>query len=699
MRSNLQARQWGCTVTVLILLLFLGSPASNAQVSNAPVPLHNAVESNAFSLQTTRAIRSLSPAEAARGYPVHLRATVVYYDASIDLEIATLFVHDATGGIFVMVPARPVLPLREGTVVEVSGVSGAGDFAPIVSHPKVRVVGQSSMPKEAPLVSLKELMDGNYDSQWVQVEGVVHSIVPQGENMVMRIATGTGMISATTVREPDADYARLIDAKVRAYTVAASRFNKRRQLAGVHLFFSMRDLTVLRYGPSDPFGLPVRPISRLSEFTSGKEIADRVHLRGRVTLQRPGQLLCVQDATGGLCLETLDKTRFQLGTVVDVVGFRAIQDVTPKLTDGVFRAAGEPLQSPSSLLISSAQALGGNHSGELVQLEGEIAGLNSDPREPAVLIASGDLVFSAVLPAGTTISDYPRWQNGSKVRVLGICTVITNAQEADQRRGEEDYVGFRILMRSPEDLTILRGPSWWTPLHTILALSVALVTTLGALGWAIFLHRRVRQQTGMIQESERQYRHLAYHDPLTGLPNRALLQLRLSAAIEQTALTKRCLALLMLDLDGFKQINDNLGHDVGDAVLRIVADRIGSIVGDPDTVARMGGDEFVVVLLGLRNVTEACSCAERIQQSLSAPLQIGPDMGSLSCSIGISVLQANIDTAHALLKTADDAMYQAKMNGRNQFRLWESPSGERKGGREAEAESADEVGVLEGALG
>lgn len=665
MYVNSRGWRWQSAVFALVLA-FVKSIA----IAQTPVSPRASSSQQLSTLRTVRAIRSLTSAEALRGYPVRLKAVVLFYDASISDDIGTLFVHDATGGIFVKTPARPHLPFREGTVVEISGTSGPGAFAPVVEHPQFRMLGQSRLPSQAPLVSLTQLMDGTYDSQWVRVEGVVHSVTPQGKNIVMRLATSSGLISATTVREEGADYSKLIDARVRTFAVAASRFNKRRQLAGVHLFISsLRDISVLRYGSSDPFALPTRSIGQISEFGTGRATTDRVHLRGVVTLQWPGQLLCLQDATAGLCMDSADPGQLPIGTTVDTVGFRTIEGASPKITDAVFRSSGTARQPPGSISISAADALQGGYAGELVQLEGEIASLSSDPHEPAAMIASDGVIFPAVLPAGVALSELQTWQKGSKVRVLGICTPIANALQVDERRGPESYVTFRVLMRSPEDLKIVRRPSWWTPLHAIVTLSAALVTTLAALALAVLLHRRVRQQTGIIRESERRYRHLAYHDPLTGLPNRALLQVRLGAAIKEAAQTRCCLALLLLDLDGFKQINDCLGHDAGDATLRIVADRIREIVRDTDTAARMGGDEFVVVLTGLRHGGDACAFAERIRQSVSAPLQLEQQIAHVSCSIGISILDPMNDTVHTLLKKADAAMYEAKTTGRNQLRV------------------------------
>ena len=656
--------RWQSTVCALSLL-FLAATSP----SQTPGPDQRDGSLRLGPLQSVRAIRSLSPDEAARSLPVHLRATVVFYDATIDQQVGTLFVHDVTGGIFVKVPASPLLPLHEGTLVDISGVSGPGLFAPIIDLPQMRIVGEAAMPRKAPLVGLAQLMGGTFDSQWVQVEGVVHSVMPQGQNMILRLAAQSGMISATTIREPGVDYERLIDADVRTYAVAASSFNQRRQLAGVHLFIpSLRDVTVLHYSPLAPFDLPLRLVRQTSEFATGQERGDRVHLRGTVTLQRPGELVCLQDTTGGLCVDTLDRLQVPLGSTVDVVGFRAVGDAGPKLTDAVVRSSGERPGAPAPILLSADEALQGTHAGEVVQLDGQIAGLNADPREPAVLIASGGLVFSAVLPSKSVVADLTTWQIGSRVRVVGICSAIADLQQEDERQGKESYAGFRLLLRSPADLTIVQQPSWWTPRHAILTLSTVLVTTLAALGWAMWLHRRVRQQTGMLKENERRYRHLAYHDPLTGLANRALLQLRLSACLEEAGKARRSLALLLLDLDGFKQINDTLGHDAGDATLRTVAGRLEEFVQWPNTVARMGGDEFVVVLLD-RDAEAACSLAEQIRERLSDPLQIGCHTASVACSIGISLFNSDTNSVGALLKEADAAMYQAKLSGRNQVRF------------------------------
>ncbi len=695
MRFYWKSRRWLGAVAALL------SAWCTALVAAQSVPPETADRTSTRApLTTVQAIRTLAPEQAARAYPVHFVATVAFYDPLMSSDTATLFVHDATGGIFLATPARPGLPIHEGDLVEVSGVTGPGRFAPVVIQVKMRVVGRRQMPSVAPLVNLSQLMTGSFDSQWVQFEGVVHAVRPQGENMLLKIATESGTTIATTMREPDADYTRLIGARVRVFGIVGSRFNARRQLVGVHLFLStLRYVKVLRYGLDHPFALPTRSVHGFSEFEPGKAMADREHLRGVVTLQRKGELLCIDDTTGGLCMDTIETQEAPIGSMVDVVGFRAVDEGGPKLTDAMYRRVPSPSQPAPSIAIEARDALRGGHSGELVELKGEIVGLDADPREPSVLIDSGGLVFPVDLPRGVAIADLPTWQRGSRVRVRGICTPIASRLTTDERQGMASYAGFRLLLRSASDLTIVQRPSWWTPFRAIRTLSVALVTTLAALVWALMLHRRVRLQTGMLQESQRRFRHLAYHDPLTGLANRSLLQLRLSGAMEKALKEQQCLALLLLDLDGFKQVNDELGHDAGDTVLRTVAERLLRIVREPGTVARMGGDEFVVLLPGMRNVHDACACAERILRSLAIPMQIGAQAASVSCSVGISTFDPDVDNLEGFLKKADAAMYQAKLGGRNQFRVCEGDRFSSAFVREYRDGEALGDGMLNAALG
>ncbi len=162
----------------------------------------------------------------------------------------------------------------------------------------------------------------------------------------------------------------------------------------------------------------------------------------------------------------------------------------------------------------------------------------------------------------------------------------------------------------------------------------------------------------------------AQHDPLTELPNRALLSERLSRAIGLAKRHQHQVALIYLDLDAFKPINDSLGHAVGDALLQSVAGRLGECIRDTDTVCRQGGDEFVVLLSEIEKPLDAARIAEKILGALAAPFQIDNHELRITTSIGISLYPDHGVDARTLLDNADTAMYQAKENGRNHYQMF-----------------------------
>ncbi len=163
--------------------------------------------------------------------------------------------------------------------------------------------------------------------------------------------------------------------------------------------------------------------------------------------------------------------------------------------------------------------------------------------------------------------------------------------------------------------------------------------------------------------------HRALHDPLTDLPNRALLMERLGQLIHASARSGRLVALLFLDLDGFKGVNDTLGHDAGDAVLKVIASRLLKLLRQADTVARLGGDEFVVMLDGPANCEEIEAIAQRIIAVVGEPIAYNDQVARVGTSIGIAVMPHDALGARELLKCADSAMYCAKNAGKNTYRF------------------------------
>ena len=159
-------------------------------------------------------------------------------------------------------------------------------------------------------------------------------------------------------------------------------------------------------------------------------------------------------------------------------------------------------------------------------------------------------------------------------------------------------------------------------------------------------------------------------DPLTGLPNRLLLMDRFEQAISRARRERTRMALLFVDLDNFKDINDSMGHQAGDQVLRWVAARIVNNVREVDTVSRHGGDEFIVLLDGIKDEEDAVHVAEKLISDLMLPCELEEGSVELSASIGISLYPEDGTTVQELLHGADIAMYRSKRDGRNQYHLF-----------------------------
>src|SRR5579864_8790017 len=172
------------------------------------------------------------------------------------------------------------------------------------------------------------------------------------------------------------------------------------------------------------------------------------------------------------------------------------------------------------------------------------------------------------------------------------------------------------------------------------------------------------------KQAEARVQFLAYYDDLTALPNRSLLQDRLSNALAAARRRKEKVAVLFVDLDRFKIINDSLGHSVGDLLLREAAERLKNWARAQDTVARIGGDEFVMVLTGISDMPDAAIAAERIMDSMNAEFVLQNRKYNVTCSIGISIYPEHGTDDETLVKNADAAMYYAKESGRNAFRFF-----------------------------
>lgn len=193
-------------------------------------------------------------------------------------------------------------------------------------------------------------------------------------------------------------------------------------------------------------------------------------------------------------------------------------------------------------------------------------------------------------------------------------------------------------------------------------------------------HQRVQQLKRLINEltithqklkaSEETVRYQAYHDSLTGLPNRLLLMDRIKLAIANAQRNKNLLAVLFLDLDHFKLINDTLGHDVGDKFLQNIALRLVHCMRKNDTVARLGGDEFVILLPEVKDLTSVSTVADKIINTIVKPWSYKGRVFFVTASVGISVFPHDGEEPEVLIKNADNAMFCAKKQDKNNYRFF-----------------------------
>jgi diguanylate cyclase (GGDEF)-like protein len=182
--------------------------------------------------------------------------------------------------------------------------------------------------------------------------------------------------------------------------------------------------------------------------------------------------------------------------------------------------------------------------------------------------------------------------------------------------------------------------------------------------------RGVIRDTTDRKKMEDTIRKLAYHDPLTGLPNRLLLVDRLNMAIAHVKRNEKKLALMMLDLDKFKEVNDILGHQAGDCLLQNVGDRLTSLLRKSDTVTRLGGDEFMILLPEVTQKKYSIVVAKKILTSFRKQFQCNGHKLSITTSIGIAVFPDHGQSGDTLMKHADIAMYRAKGGGRNNYQIF-----------------------------
>jgi diguanylate cyclase (GGDEF)-like protein/PAS domain S-box-containing protein len=281
-----------------------------------------------------------------------------------------------------------------------------------------------------------------------------------------------------------------------------------------------------------------------------------------------------------------------------------------------------------------------------------------DNTQQAIMVTSADGVILAVNPAFTAITGF------AAADVLGKNPRILKS-------GRHDHASFDTFWECLLKTGTWEGQIWNRKKSGELQLMAEKISTIHDQAGRPDRYIALLSDVTEMWEKDERIRFQAYHDALTSLPNRALLADRLELALNLARRNSGSVAVLFLDLDNFKLINDSMGHAVGDRMLEIAAERLSGLMRRSDTVARVGGDEFVLVITDFPHTTEIACVAEKIMASLSSPYEVAGKSLHSSVSIGIAIYPGGGSDATSLLQNADTAMYKAKSAGKNSFRFYD----------------------------
>lgn len=674
-------------------------------------------------LRTIKSVRELTPARAATGLPVRVRGVITF----VDPIWQQLYLQDATEGIYVKYSGVP--NLEAGTRVTLAGISGAGAFAPVIVAPHIRMEGAAPLPVPYPATAAAAA-SGVLDSRYVSVEGVVHPLKfgdnPHHRVVTFDLETAAGRLHVSTAPTfADRLHAEnLDDAGVRIRGVFETIYNSRRQILGDQLQVAApSDIEVLEPTVPDPFRMETTPVGALLRYSPHARAGHWVKVAGAITMLG-SNFLYLQDESGGV--EVRGDTRaLHLNETIEVVGYPTLVGrYSPVMTDAVFR----PLQRESSVVPevpSVERILEGRDDSMLVTVEGRLLAAVSVPSGSTLILKTGARSFTAQLDTSDLGADLRFLRNGSVLRLTGVCSAQVDPNNLYQLL-EDNPITFKILLRSPADISIVHAAPFWTLQTTLILLALFAVVILAILIWVGILRRRVHRQMTALEraeetaqalrdlstamrnvtseerfdaqvsvrgsediaqvvvgfnrmlselqqrdrekrEAEAKLQHMALVDELTGLPNRRLLSDRLSQSLRAAARDGRMLALLYIDLDGFKPVNDSLGHRIGDLLLKQVAERLQTRARGSDTLARIGGDEFTLILSRIHSKADAEKVAASLLEALTSPFQIDGQGIRIGASIGISLFPEHGRDGDELLQQADFAMYAAKRSGKNRI--------------------------------
>ena len=411
--------------------------------------------------------------------------------------------------------------------------------------------------------------------------------------------------------------------------------------------------------PSSAVATTVENVIRIG---SNAHASHRVKIRGTVTYQVLGHRLYLQDGDDGMELQNSSTQTVAPGSLVEAEGFPMDGDDALILQNGTHKvlATHSPLLAKridEKDLQSWLGSFRGEPHEELVNIDGTVIDSRIQESERIWVLRQDGKVFQAHLPLAAGSADRKFTSPDAVVSFTGIARVHVT--------GGSEPVMFDLILRSPADLQmVMHVPFWRTRLAIVIILVLIIVTLIVGL-LDIVQTRNVREQTRIIRESEQKFRDMAECDVLTGLPNRLTLQERIVECLADCDREATKAAVLTIDIDRFKQINDTFGHLVGDECLKAVAQRLKTKIRAVDTIARTGGEEFTVIIGRLSSLENAQKVCSTLLHLFKEPLILSERGLTLSVSIGAAMYPDDGTDSETLRKRSDQALYEAKRTGRN----------------------------------
>ena len=442
-------------------------------------------------LTSIEQIRALDRTAAAQSQ--HVRVTGVLTSVHYTQQFA--FVQAGDSAIWVDAWGQSLADFRPGQLVEITGVSAPGEFAPVIAQPSFHFVRTAAMP-DAQTIDAELAPRGAYDSEWVELEGLLRPFSPSSGHTDFTIDTAIGTVAGLLIQSTDPSLLdTYVDARVRVRGVLATSFTSKGVLTGYRLFVhSLDDMQVLAQAPDTTDLETPRPIRELLRFKVEFDRTRRVLVRGIVTMTTPGRLY-IEDATGSLQVQ-VSRMSARVGDVIEAIGYPRPDDRGPLLADASVRLLGrrETLQP---LEITPEQAMSGTIDNRLVSIEARLVSQGASAAQQTIVLRAGDTVFNAELEGRVPLG---RLREGSIVRIVGICAV-QREHGADRYGGDFNSVpeSFRVLLRSADDVTILRAAPWWNWRHAWPVIGVLVLSIAAAMLWARTLRRRVVKQTSEIE--------------------------------------------------------------------------------------------------------------------------------------------------------------------------------------------------------